>query len=192
MSYSDYLLIQIGAKVKSIRKGQNLKLGELAEQSGISIAMISKIENARVFPTFPTLIQLLQTLNVDLNEFFIDFRATDDFPGYIFRKATDCQAVEKEESTGFQYFSVLNYTIERSSMEISILKLQTNAQRDKLSTSGFEYIYILQGEIEYQLGEKIFRMETGDSLFFDGNIPHVPYNKNGREAIILVIYFIDL
>ena len=192
MSYSDYLLIQIGAKVKSIRKRQNLKLGELAEQSGISIAMISKIENARVFPTFPTLIQLLKTLNVDLNEFFIDFRATDDFPGYIFRKAADYQAVEKEDSTGFHYFSVLNHTIERSSMEISILKLQTNAQRDKLSTSGFEYIYILQGEVEYQLGEKTFRMETGDSLFFDGNIPHVPHNKNGSEAMILVIYFIDL
>ena len=70
---SELLTIQIGAKIRQIRKDKQLKLGELAEQSEVSIAMLSKIENGRVFPTFPSLIQVLKTLRVDLNEFFFRF-----------------------------------------------------------------------------------------------------------------------
>ena len=193
MGNADYLTIRIGSKIRNIRKDNGLKLGELADRSGISIAMLSKIENGRVIPTLPSLIQILNTLQVDLNVFFSDLSADEAFPGYIFKKREQYQDVHKEEeSVGFNYELVLNHIIDKSSVEISLLTLQSDAQRSQVSTSGFEYIYIVQGKLHYELGNERFDMETGDSLFFDGNIPHVPKNKGETEAVILVVYFIAL
>lgn len=193
MDNSEYLTTWIGSKIKEIRKSQNLKLGELADKTGISIAMLSKIENGRVFPTLPSLIQVLNTLNVDLNEFFADLKGDKEFPGYLIKKRADYQSIKKEEeSIGFDYQLILNHKIERSSMEISLLTIKPDSKRSHVSTEGFEYLYVIKGNLIYELGDKRFDLEEGDSLFFNGNIPHVPVNKTNTEAIILVIYFIEL
>ncbi len=42
------------------------------------------------------------------------------------------------------------------------------------SHPGIEFIYILEGEIEYRHGNQLYRMTAGDSLTFDGDIPHGP------------------
>ena len=193
MSDTEYLTIQIGSKIRAIRKDNDLKLGELAEKSGISIAMLSKIENGRVVPTLPTLFQILRVLKVDLNAFFSDFHADESFPGFILCKREDAQPLDKEEeSVGFQYQHILNRIIERSSLEVAILTLDPGARRNKVSTSGFEYIYLISGRIRYELGNTELTMAQGDSLFFDGNLPHVPHNLSEAPAVILVFYFINL
>ncbi|WP_057940300.1 helix-turn-helix domain-containing protein [Algoriphagus resistens] len=193
MTNSDYLTIQIGNKLKAIRKENGWKLGELAEKSGMSIAMISKIENGRVIPTLPSLIQLIQTLNLNLSDFFSDLKSDNEFKGYILRKRSDYTPVNKEEeSVGYEYELILNYPLEKSSMEISLLTLKNKASRSAVSTAGFEYIYLLKGKIEYELGEMTFELNEGDSLFFDGNMPHVPQNKSNADAVILVVYFITM
>ncbi|AWW33260.1 XRE family transcriptional regulator [Echinicola strongylocentroti] len=193
MENSEYLTSWIGAKIKDIRKSHNLKLGELADKSGISIAMLSKIENGRVFPTLPSLIQILSTLDVDLNAFFADLKGDKEFPGYLLKKRSQYQSIKKEEAAvGFDYELILNHKIERSSMEISLLTIRGNSQRERVSTDGFEYLYVVKGSLKYELGEHTFDLEEGDSLFFNGNFPHVPVNTKKTDAIILVIYFIEL
>lgn len=193
MSNTEYLTIQIGSKIRSIRKDNGLKLGELADKSGISIAMLSKIENGRVFPTLPSLIQILNTLSVDLNVFFSDMSTDEAFPGYILRKRSEYQPITKEEeSIGFNYTSVLSHIIEKSSVEVALLQLNPGAQRKQVSTAGFEYLFVVSGPVRYELGQEVFQLETGDSLFFDGNLPHVPRNDGDTDAVILVVYFITL
>jgi transcriptional regulator with XRE-family HTH domain len=193
MSNSDYLTLQIGNKLKAIRKENGWKLGDLAEKSGMSMAMISKIENGRVIPTLPSLIQLIQTLNLDISEFFSDLKSENHFKGYILRKKNEYTPLHKEEeSTGYEYQMILNYPIEKSSMEISLLTLKSHAERASVSTAGFEYIYMVKGAIQYKLGSETFELEEGDSLFFDGNIPHVPKNESSADAVLLVAYFITM
>ncbi|WP_373398098.1 XRE family transcriptional regulator [Algoriphagus halophilus] len=193
MTNPDYLTIQIGNKIKSIRKENGWKLGEFAEKSGLSIAMLSKIENGRVIPTIPSLLQIIQTLNLNVAEFFSDLKSNEEFKGYIFRKHSEYTSVNKEEeSIGYNYQLILNYPIEKSSMEISLLTLNSQAKRSSVSTSGFEYIYLIKGSLKFELGKEVFHMEEGDSLFFDGNIPHVPKNEQPNEAVLLVVYFITM
>jgi len=193
MGSSEYIIVQIGAKIRQIRKEQGFKLGELADKSGISIAMLSKIENGRVFPTLSSLIDILKTLQIDLSHFFSDFTTDESFPGFIFLKRLDYQPIKKEEeAVGFHYELVLNHFIEASSVEISLLTLNSGAKRNRVSTSGLEYIYMIKGRVQFHLGDEIFDMEEGDSLFFDGNIPHVPFNEYETDAVFLVIYFIDI
>lgn len=194
MTNSDYLTVQIGNKLKAIRKENGWKLGELAVKSGMSMAMISKIENGRIIPTLPSLIQLIQAFNLNISDFFSDLKSNSEFKGYILRKKKEYTAIskEEEESTGYEYQMILNYPMDKSSMEISLLTLKSNAQRTRVSTSGFEYIFLIKGSIRYELGPEILLLEEGDSLFFDGNIPHVPRNDTNADAVMLVLYFITM
>jgi len=61
--------------------------------------------------------------------------------------------------------------------------------REKLITDAMEFKYIIEGSCSYQLDEKEYILEQGDSIFFDGRIPHVPINKNDTLCTMLVIYF---
>ncbi|GAA3579807.1 XRE family transcriptional regulator [Snuella lapsa] len=192
MDNSEFISSWIGSKIKDIRKEQGLNLNDLSEKSGISIAMISKIENGRVYPTLPSLLQLFDALEISLNTFFNDFYIKDNFPGYIFRKRKEYKHVDKEEdSEGFNYETILSQTIKKSSMEISLLTLSEHSKRKKLTTDGFEYIYLIKGTVDYELESQTFHMEAGDSLFFDGRMEHVPHNTTNEDAILLVIYFIS-
>ncbi|EPR69343.1 helix-turn-helix domain-containing protein [Cyclobacterium qasimii] len=193
MENSAYLTTWIGTKIKDIRKSNHLKLGDLADKSGISIAMLSKIENGRVFPTLPTLIQVLNTLNVDLNVFFSDLQSEKEFPGYLLKRKDEYRSVKKEEEAiGFDDQLILNHKMERSSMEISLLTISGKSQRERVTTDGFEYLYVINGSIKYELGENTFDLEEGDSLFFNGNISHLPINSKKTDAQLLVIYFIEI
>ena len=190
MTENKHITIWIGKKIRELRIAKNWKLGDLAHYSEVSIPMISKIENGRVFPTFPTLLQILKTLEVDLNEFFEDVNQDPKFPGHILVKREDCKETSKEASIGFKYETVLTHSISNVSLEISILTLDQNATRERVSTEGFEYIYIIKGDITYKLGDKTFNLKEGDSLYFDGRQPHVPLNNLDSESVLLVVYFI--
>ncbi|MEN7551242.1 XRE family transcriptional regulator [Rapidithrix thailandica] len=190
MDVNDYLIIWIGAKLRELRKAKGWNLSEFSEKSDISIAMLSKIENGRVFPTFPSLLQILNVLEVDLNEFFNDLQVNNKFPGYIFKKRNEYQAIHKEESEGFNYEVVFAHTVNHFSIEVSMLTLNKGAQREKVSTEGYEFIFLIKGEIQFELGENTFELREGDSLFFDGRLAHVPHNRLDTDAVLLVMYFI--
>lgn len=179
----------IGASIRKYRKIKKLRLTGLAESSGVSIAMLSKIENGRMIPTIPTLFSIIEAMNITPSDFFSELGGKDAFPGYIFTpKAEYSRYVKEENAKGFKYFSILEHSLEGTSLQVSILQLSPDSKRAAVSTVAFEYIYLISGNINYHLGDKIFEMQEGDSLFFDGNIPHVPVNNTDTTATMLVFY----
>lgn len=186
-----YILIWIGNKIKTLRQDKGWNLGEFAHHSKISISMLSKIENGRVYPTFPSLLQILKTLDVDLNAFFNDLDHSTEFPGYLIIRNEEARPIQKEDSTGFQYNLILSRAFESNSVEISVLSLSSHAERDLVSTEGYQYLYILNGNVNYILDGDQLHLKSGDSLFFDGKIPHVPRNPFEEEARLLAIYFLS-
>jgi len=77
---SDHLSIEaaIGAQVRRLRKKHDMTVMELAKQSGLSIGMLSKIENGTTSPSLTTLQVLAQALNVPITSFFIQFEERRD------------------------------------------------------------------------------------------------------------------
>ena len=66
------MLIQISNKIKEIRKQKNITVQELANKADVSKGLISQIENNRTVPSLPVLMNIVQSLNLDLNDFFKD------------------------------------------------------------------------------------------------------------------------
>jgi uncharacterized cupin superfamily protein len=70
-----------------------------------------------------------------------------------------------------------------------LLEVKPNSQREKVVTDAFEFKYILTGECYYEIGDQEVLLKEGDSIFFDGRIPHVPINKGKASSKMLVVYF---
>lgn len=189
---SNYIIHGIGPKIRELRKEMGIRLSELAEASQLSTPMISKIENGRVIPTLPSLFSILEALSVEPAIFFSEINKELSFSKFLHIKKEDYQAYIKEESAkGFFYKSILEKKLEEGAFQISHVTLKPGNTRPKVSTEAFEFIYIIKGSIDYYIDDEKILLKKGESLFFDGNIPHVPFNRTDEDVEYLVIYFFN-
>lgn len=181
---------KIGETVRKYRNEKQLKLVDLARKTNISSAMLSKIENGRLIPTIPTLFIIIQQLSIPLDLFFSALNTGNAFEGYLFIPRSKYTGYVKEEkATGFHYFSILEQRMEAESFQVSLLNLDPGSKRKMVTTEAFEYLYVLSGPVTYHLGKDVFKLSTGDSLFFDGSIAHLPENETKKTVSMLVVFF---
>jgi transcriptional regulator with XRE-family HTH domain len=187
----DDVLIQISNRIKDKRREKNITVQELASRANVSKGLISQIENSRTIPSLIVLIDIIKALEIDLNVFFKDIDAGKNFP-LIIRRQSEYHHFEKEHAEGFHYQRIFTQSIKNSTVDIVILELEPDASRPQVETEAYEYKYILNGTIEYQLGEDTYTLNQGDSMLFDGRIPHTPKNKGIEKASMLVVYFFEI
>lgn len=189
---SNHVIHKIGGKIREMRKARSMRLVQLAEKANISSALLSKIENGRIIPTIPKLIDLIQILEIEPHDFFAEINGKDDFSGHILIRQENFASYVKEESAvGFNYLSILEYPFEVdvNSFQISLVTLEPNNSRPKVSTNAYEFLYLIKGDIKYYLADHSLNLREGDALFFDGNIPHLPINQSQEPVTYLVVYF---
>lgn len=189
---SSFIIHGIGPKIRALRKEKGIRLSELADKSVLSTPMISKIENGRVIPTIPSLLSILKALEIEPEVFFAEINGEPEFSGYLHIKKKDYKPYVKEESAqGFSYRSIIEKTLDGYSFQISHVTLEPGNTRPKVMTDAVEFLYIIEGEIDYYLHDDHLVLQKGDSLFFDGKIPHVPLNKTDSPASYIVLYLFN-
>lgn len=187
----DHTILQISQKIKERRKALGITVQELANRSDVSKGLISQIENSRTIPSLMVLIDIIKSLNVDLNVFFKDIDSMGKEGPIIVKKASQYQSFEKEDAKGFNYQRILSRNVKSSTIDVVLLELEADAHRPMVQTQAFELKYIVSGKVEYKFKDKKVLLEKGDSMFFDGRIAHQPTNAGEEKALMLVIYFFD-
>lgn len=183
------IIIQISNRLKDLRKEKNITLQELAEAAGVSKGMLSQVENSRAIPSLPVLLNLIRSLEVDFNDFFKDINLLTPDSKVIFRKKKQYQSFEKENAEGFFYQRLFSTSVHDYHVDFVLLRLTPKAKRAPVRTEALEFKYLLKGSIRYQIGEEVYEMEEGDSVFFDATELHNPVNAGKKDALLLVIYF---
>lgn len=185
------VLVQISNKIKETRKAQKKTVQELANKARVSKGLISQIENNHTVPSLPVLMSIVQALDIDLKDFFEDINHNkDDRQKVIIKSSADYQLFEKEPAKGFKYKRILTRNMNGCLVDTVLLELKKGAQRSRMiKTDAYEYKYLIKGKVEYLIGEEKYALEEGDSLFFDGRLPHRPANTGNTDALMLVIYF---
>jgi transcriptional regulator with XRE-family HTH domain len=180
----------IGKRIKEIRLSKGLKLTDVAITASISKGLLSRIENIRTIPSLPVLFNIIASLKESPAAFFENIDYVTNQPFYLLLKKENYQAIEKEDSVGYHYFNIISQSFKEFTFNAVFLTLDPNAKRDLVTTDGMEFIYLIDGEISYRLNDVVISMEKGDSLFFDGRVPHLKLNKTAYVANILVIYLL--
>ena len=184
-------LITIGLQIRRIRKDKNLSLQEIANRTGLSKSLMSKVENFRTIPSLPVLLKISDALNVDMAELVKGINKKDK-QAYVIVRKNERKIIERENSRGFTYESLIITENKKTSLfESFLLTLKKGSKRKLVSTDGNEFFFILKGKIEFEYGKKKICLVNGDSMFFDGRIPHVPKNMGRGEAKILIVYLLN-
>ncbi|MEG0852044.1 MAG: XRE family transcriptional regulator [Flavobacterium sp.] len=184
----DYL-IGLGKRIKEIRKKNNLTINTVATNADVSNGLISRIENGRTIPSLPVLLHIIQALGIEVSDFFNGLPKSDKSNFIISRKEDNAVIEKEDEAKGFSYLSIFGKQLSSVAFEAVLLEVQPGSQRGKVETDAYEFKYILSGECWYIIGEEEVLLKEGDSIFFDGRIPHVPVNKGNTPSKMLVLYF---
>jgi transcriptional regulator with XRE-family HTH domain len=178
----------IGGKVRALRLKKKMGLVELGRHTGLSAAMLSKLERGKLFPTLPTLLRIAIVFSVGLEYFFADDQKrhvvaivrrgerkrfperTDGKDVSFYFESLDFAAVERKFNTYYAEFQALKPG-----------KARPHAH------AGTEFLSVLRGKLELQVAGVGHRLGSGDSIYFDSSIAHAyrRVSKGGCSAIVV-------
>lgn len=188
---NEKLLIKIAGKLKAVRKEKRLTVQVLADRANVSKGLISRIENGRTIPSLPVLLGILSGLETNAEDFFEGFANVDKEKEVTVIKKEEYESFEKEEAPGYHYQHITSTTIGKNTLECVLLNIDPGATRAKVSTDAYELKHILGGSVTYLIGEEVHLLEAGDSIYFNGRVPHVPLNNGDDTLSMLVVYIYD-
>ncbi|WP_299196333.1 helix-turn-helix domain-containing protein [uncultured Tateyamaria sp.] len=169
------LEVAIGREVRAFRRQQEITVAELAQITGLSIGMLSKIENGNTSPSLTTLQLLANALSVPLTSFF---RRFEESRQAVHTKSGEGVSIDREGTRANHQYNLLGHIGSNASGVIVEPYLITlTAESDVFPTfqhGGIETIYMLEGEVDYRHGDEVYPLKPGDTLFFDADAPHGP------------------
>ena len=169
------LEVAIGREVRAFRRQQQITVAELSQMTGLSIGMLSKIENGNTSPSLTTLQTLSNTLSVPLTSFF---RRFEESRQAVHTKSGEGVEIDREGTRANHQYSLLGHIGSNASGVIVEPYLITLSEKSDIFPTfqhdGIETIYMLEGEVDYRHGDNIHALKPGDTLFFDADAPHGP------------------
>ena len=165
----------IGREVRELRHQRGMTVADLAQVTGLSVGMLSKIENGVTSASLTTLQVLSAALSVQITSFFRRFEERREA---VHVKAGEAVEMERAGTRAGHQYNLLGHLGGNSSgVVVEPYLITLTAESDVFPTfqhDGTELLYMLEGVVEYRHGDQIFKLEPGDSLFFDADAPHGP------------------
>jgi transcriptional regulator with XRE-family HTH domain len=171
----------IGEKIRNMQMRKGMDLVELGKHTGLSAALLSKLERGKLFPTLPTLLRIALVFGVGLDYFFTDER-----------KRRVVGIVRKEERVRFPerpgaqdvpyYFECLDYRATERKLSAFAAEFQ-EVVPEKLkphSHAGIEFLYLLKGSLALKIGSEEFLLDAEDAIYFDSQVQH-SYRRIGPK-----------
>ena len=176
----------IGAKLRELRVAKKIGLVELGSHTGLSAAMLSKIERGKLYPTLPTLLRIALVFGVGLDFFFAGAR---DKPIVgVVRRRERLRFPDKQSAKepAFHFESLDFAAVERRLNAYVAHFNSVPAERLKMHThAGGEFIFVLRGTLSVLIGTDEHILDAEDSMYFDPGVPH-GYRRKGTPACIAV------
>jgi transcriptional regulator with XRE-family HTH domain len=182
----------LGRKIRTIREAKKLSTEEVAERASLAPILISQIESDAVTPPVATLLKIAQALDTHIGDFFVEAEPRKRYE--VVRKGEHKRVARKptpDKSPLSYSYEALAFRLSKRHMEPFLVEFDIDIDEEvpPLSHKGEEFVFVLDGELEFHAEDEIVRLSQGDSLYFDSNIPHAFIGKgNVRPRAVIVIY----
>jgi transcriptional regulator with XRE-family HTH domain len=178
----------IGREVRSHRRAQGMTVADLAAATGLSIGMLSKIENGVTSPSLATLQALSNALSCPITAFFRGFEERREVQHV--RAGEHLEIERRGTRAGHQYHLLGHIGANGSGVVMEPYLITLTTESDVFPTfqhDGIELLYMLEGEVTYRHGDRLFHLRPGDSLLFDADARHGPEVLNRLPARYLSV-----
>lgn len=179
-------LRRIGYRLRDLRNQRGLNLRDLAEMTGLSASYLSQLENGKAVPSLKAMLKLSNTFSKNLHYFF-ESRESEQQQYHYF-------PVEEQiligGDSGQRKIRILTpgERLEIEPMHVT-LEPENKSETGFTTHEGWEFLYVIQGEVALHLGEQLIRCKQGDSICYNSMIPHFSENPGTDPAIGLWIGF---
>ncbi|GCA48677.1 HTH-type transcriptional regulator PuuR [Sinorhizobium sp. KGO-5] len=176
----------IGPRIKALRLRKKLGLVQLAGHTGLSPAMLSKIERGQMFPTLPTLLRIAMVFGVGLDHFFNVDKEEPLIAVVRKRQRLKLPSPPGEKTPAF-LFESLDYPASDRRMESFYAEFPVDAPPSEPHQHGSaEFIYVLSGRLIVNVDGKEAALDTGDAMYFDSSVPH-SYRREGKGMSTAIV-----
>ncbi|MBO3272306.1 helix-turn-helix domain-containing protein [Hymenobacter defluvii] len=179
----------IGVRILELRKAKKMSLRELAKRSNLSAGLLSKIENFRTVPSLSVLIEIANSLEVDVSLLVKNINGETAAP-YLLVRAGEGRPETRDDSKGLLYRYLLSQDLANYSLRVNEVIINPNTYRKPLSTNALELIYVLEGTVQYGFKEGEVAVSPGDTLYFDGLLAHSVRNTSDQPARLFKVYLL--
>ncbi len=182
--------VNVGERVRQVREERELTLTDISQRTDLDVAFLEQIENGSVAPPLGTVIKLAKALDLKMGYFI---SGEENMPYTVVRK-NDRKVIsrysgKKGKYYGYGYESLAPHKKDRH-MEPFLISLEpSKTDEERSAHDGQEFIYVLEGAMEVRLGEAVYILEAGDSIYYDSTVPHLVKNHGGDVARILAVLY---
>jgi transcriptional regulator with XRE-family HTH domain len=170
-------LATVGPRLRELRQRRNVTLTQLAEDTGISVSTLSRLEAGQRKPTLELLLPIARAYGVSLDDLvgppaWVDPRV---HPRPIVRNGKTYYPLSRHPG-GVQAFK-------------QIIPPNTPAGPPEQKThEGYEWCYVLSGRVRLLLGDHDLTLGPGEVAEFDTRVPHAFVNPGPEPAELLNLY----
>jgi len=178
---------RIGHQIRRARKLRNMRLKDVSEATGLSISLISKIEHNKVDPSLSTLHRLAKALDTSVSALFLREEGLDRVVHRPGERPVAGRVQTMVEWEGIVAEVMVPYR-EGRLLEGFVFVMEPGGHSGgRLQHDGEECGYVLDGELELEVGDVRYRLGAGDSFFFSSEIPHAYRNPGDTTAHVIWI-----
>lgn len=173
----------VGANLRRLRSKRGLSLEKLSQRSGVSRAMLGQIELGQSAPTINVLWKIARALDVT----FSSFMSSRGAGGTTVLRVGDAKILSSQDGS-FRSRALFPFDAPRRT-EFYELRLAPRSEEDAEphAPGTVENLVVSAGVLELVVGTEVQRLETGDAVVFEADVPHMYRNPGPREAVMYLV-----
>lgn len=163
----------IGALIRNLRITADLTLSQIAEKTGLSKSLLSRIEHGKICPPIPTLSKIADALDVHISTFF-----REEGVAAVANTAYEARefVVSQNPDHRYSFADLVGDGYGRKLMNPFIIRVERDTLKPFVNTvPGDQFMLVTEGAMKYKYAGSIYTMNAGDSLYFRGEVPHGVY-----------------
>jgi transcriptional regulator with XRE-family HTH domain len=173
--------VPFGKRLMKLRKGKNISLSTLANETGLSSVYLAQLEKGEVIPPVSVILQISRALEIDSSILLKEERKKAD-------KESKQDYIKRTEDYSYQ-----NLIPDAQHKHLKAFRVFIDPKSDHKGVSyqhlGEEFIYVLTGEIEVVVGANKNTLARGECLHFNSSIVHKLSNISDEKAELLVVLY---
>ena len=183
----DFLKLDVGGKLRRLREDHGLSLADLARRAALAEAAVRDFEDGRAVPAVGELLNIANALGVSIGHFF-QTRIPDKRVEVV-RAAERWTVKARSEAGGalnYRYQS-LSHGLTEKLMQPFIVEVPPgqDSALNRSQHEGEEFLFMLAGVLEVEIGGERHRLEPGDAIYYDSRQPHTLRALEGATARLI-------
>jgi transcriptional regulator with XRE-family HTH domain len=180
---------KIPGRLKQIRNWKKLTLQQLADKAGCTKSYISQLEKGTSSPSVSMLGRLAEALEIPVADLIRDEGGNDQGNWHL--RKSDRRTINYPDGKVTSQLLTKGVFQKRMQPLLSIIEpggMLNDSGNMSHPAGSEEFVWVQRGEIEFEIGGKIISLQQGDTLYFDGTLPHRWMNTGKETAEVLFVW----